>query len=232
MFNLGHKKFEDVDGNIYELDLTANPREIINSKLEVVIAVTYTNKELGVTFNTEFVLQFDAEEEVLTLLHNDKICGRIPLRTIDEGVVDRLADSDNTEESFSVLRDLIEDGSFELEINEAVDNALRNETSVFRDVLIELIQNDSDIPVEQLIDLIPTGDPIFGCLLRSGISTAAGQGLRCYLEQRKKDHTSKRRMIWEILRCMGHNSLRMLAKFTRKTFLCALSAGLPIISIS
>ena len=82
---------------------------------------------------------------------------------------------------------------------------------------------DGGALIDELIQSIPVPDPIFGCLIKAGLSTAIGQLLECNTIVPVRE-TAKQR-IWELLRCLGFNSLPMISKFTFRTLRCAVSFG-------
>lgn len=86
------------------------------------------------------------------------------------------------------------------------------------------ILEDGGDALSAAIDSVPVPDPVFGCLLRAGISTAAGQIVSCYMAFRQVENIRQR--IAHVLRCLSVNSLVMLSKFTWRTFKCALGGGL------
>ena len=86
------------------------------------------------------------------------------------------------------------------------------------------IMEDGGDAISAMIDSIPVPDPVFGCLLRAGISTAAGQIVSCYMAFHQVANIRSR--IAHVLRCLSVNSLVMLSKFTWRTFKCALGGGL------
>lgn len=81
--------------------------------------------------------------------------------------------------------------------------------------------------VEQAIQRIPAFDPVFGCLLKSGLSTAIGQLLECYPQVRALANPLHR--VWATLRCLGVNSFVMASKFTLRTLKCAALGGWDIV---
>jgi hypothetical protein len=89
---------------------------------------------------------------------------------------------------------------------------------------------DSTGAVERLIGAIPA-DPVFGCLIKAGISTTVGQLLRCYRECRdapdwkERDAPSWKETVYYVARCLGTNSARMLMTAIWRTGRCALFAG-------
>lgn len=89
---------------------------------------------------------------------------------------------------------------------------------------IAAVLEDGGDALSAIIDSIPVPDPVFGCLLRAGISTATGQIVSCYMAFRQVENIRQR--IAHVLRCLSVNSLVMLSKFTWRTFKCALSGGL------
>ena len=91
----------------------------------------------------------------------------------------------------------------------------------------EVISNwleDNGESVEHVIDHIPAIDPVFGCLIRAGLSTTIGQFISCYPQVRRASET-RWQWIANMLRCLGVNSFVMMAKFTKRTIRCALGAG-------
>lgn len=79
--------------------------------------------------------------------------------------------------------------------------------------------------IESAIQRIPAFDPVFGCLLKSGLSTAIGQLIECHSETRALSMERPRQRILGILRCLGVNSLAMAGKFTFRTLKCAAMGG-------
>jgi hypothetical protein len=83
---------------------------------------------------------------------------------------------------------------------------------------------------ERLIAAIPT-DPVFGCLIKAGISTTVGQLLRCYRECRdapdwkERDAPNWKETVYYVAHCLGTNSARMLMTAIWRTGRCALFAG-------
>jgi hypothetical protein len=86
------------------------------------------------------------------------------------------------------------------------------------------IMKDGGEALSAVIDSIPVPEPVFGCLLRAGISTATGQIVSCYMAFRQVENIRSR--VAHVLRCLSVNSLVMLSKFTWRTFKCALGGGL------
>lgn len=65
--------------------------------------------------------------------------------------------------------------------------------------LQELLR-DSDA-LEAAIESVPAIDPVLGCLIRSGLSSSAGQITKCYRQHRHRDMW--REVLDDVLRCLG-----------------------------
>ena len=84
-----------------------------------------------------------------------------------------------------------------------------------------------DEVVAQVIEMVPTmflgGDPITGCLIRSGLSATIGQLLTC------KNHTVDERWLWPrsraISRCLRNHGPDIAATAIGRALRCTLRAG-------
>lgn len=92
------------------------------------------------------------------------------------------------------------------------------------DAVCKLMDDSSEL--ERIIKGIPAVDPIFGCIIKSGISTTVGQIVKCSKTVAKD--SKLRRKIRDILKCLGVNKLSMLAQFTMRAIRCMLMAGWDI----
>ncbi|WP_084419323.1 hypothetical protein [Henriciella litoralis] len=78
-------------------------------------------------------------------------------------------------------------------------------------------------PLENAIELIPV-DPVFGCLIKAGISTTLGQSIRCY-DRARETHEGFRQRIRETFVCLGDSSVLMIMRATARTFRCMIMLG-------
>lgn len=79
------------------------------------------------------------------------------------------------------------------------------------------------LSVDQVIQNVPVPDPIFGCILKSGISTTVGQTLRCRNEAIQTEEW--RPYIRQILRCLSRNGTSMFLTALSRTFFCMATLG-------
>lgn len=77
--------------------------------------------------------------------------------------------------------------------------------------------------LEEIVQALPAGDPVFGCLIKAGISTSVGQVLRCYQDHR--DNPDRRAIAFNVLHCLGAHSARMIMTAIWRTGRCAALAG-------
>ena len=78
--------------------------------------------------------------------------------------------------------------------------------------------------IEECIQRLPVPlDPVFGCLLKAGISTVAGQSVRCIGETKGVEVLWRR--VREIFKCLGHSAPTMLLTAARRTFVCMIMLG-------
>jgi hypothetical protein len=85
---------------------------------------------------------------------------------------------------------------------------------------------DDSSAIESVINDLPAVDPIFGCIIKSGLSTTIGQIIKCN-KQVPKD-SNFRKKLRPILDCLGKNKYTMLSKFTLRTLKCMLFFGWDI----
>lgn len=82
----------------------------------------------------------------------------------------------------------------------------------------------SGSPIEETIQAIPT-DPIFGCLIKAGVSTTVGQTMSCYNESYDAEGGLPARIRQTII-CLGQNSIWMILTASTRTLRCIMMAGL------
>jgi hypothetical protein len=93
-----------------------------------------------------------------------------------------------------------------------------------KSIVADAITPGLDRAIERIIQGVPVPDPIFGCLLKAGISTLVGQLLRC-LQQIREVPTFGQR-VRETARCLRHNGIAMLSTAARRTFMCMVTLGI------
>ena len=77
--------------------------------------------------------------------------------------------------------------------------------------------------IEDAIQAIPS-DPVFGCLVKAGISTTVGQTMNCYNSTPQTSALSQR--VRETILCLGQNSNWMVLTASARTVRCMVMAGL------
>lgn len=77
--------------------------------------------------------------------------------------------------------------------------------------------------IEQLIHLIPA-DPLFGCIVKSAVSTVVGQTIRCW--RASSNAKAFRDRIRDIGSCLREYGLRMALTFMYRAGRCAVLAGM------
>lgn len=78
--------------------------------------------------------------------------------------------------------------------------------------------------IEDIIQALPCpGDPVLGCLIKSGIASTAGQMTRCYFGT--QGHEGRLARVKAIARCLGKNSSRIFWATIKRTFNCVLRLG-------
>ena len=87
---------------------------------------------------------------------------------------------------------------------------------------IQIVSAYQGRSVETAIQMIPT-DPIFGCLVKAGISTTVGQSIKWYNKTASIRPYFKR--IRETIKCLGANAGRIIITATGRTFLCMVTMG-------
>jgi hypothetical protein len=113
------------------------------------------------------------------------------------------------------------------QFGENLDDIFNNEDIDDRWERIRELISDYGEGIEAAIESIPVPDPIFGCLIRAGISTTIGQLLECYPRTRLAKSFSQK--IIPMLQCLGVNSLVMAGRFTMRTLKCAATGGWNIV---
>jgi hypothetical protein len=93
---------------------------------------------------------------------------------------------------------------------------------------IKTVLHDGGERAEQVIQGIPAGDPVFGCLIRSGLSTAIGHLIKC--NARVGSVQNVRRRVARIARCLRADSIAIGVKFILRTLKCAATGGLDSFS--
>ena len=77
--------------------------------------------------------------------------------------------------------------------------------------------------LDALFMAIPAGDPVFGCLLKAGISTTIGHTISCWNTTNGLGSLSGR--IRKTIRCLGFNLLNILNSATRRALECMMRLG-------
>jgi len=77
--------------------------------------------------------------------------------------------------------------------------------------------------LEDAILAIPAVDPVFGCLLKAGVSATAGELIRC--ERSHRDIQELRDKLKAILFCMVDGSMSILWVATVRAFKCLIMLG-------
>jgi hypothetical protein len=201
MPSLGRREFTDNEGNRYVLDIEFDDAAIMEDKLVTsVFAKRVLQNENGDDLPED---SWPTIEAKLSLLVADRIVilelpERDPIILHLGDNADAFFDDDHDFDQESEMADFIA-GMFES--GGAIDRA------------------------GDLIDFIPAGEPVLGCLIKAGISTTLGQMVQCYHQLPVERAETTKQKIWQMLRCLGVNGHVMLAKAGLRTLRCWLTAG-------
>ena len=75
---------------------------------------------------------------------------------------------------------------------------------------------------ETIIEYMPAGDPLLGCVVKAGVSTSVGQIIACNAEV---ERSGDRPRLKAILRCLRSNGVSMLRRAAVRTFKCWIRLG-------
>lgn len=102
-----------------------------------------------------------------------------------------------------------------------VSDFLGNGLDILKDG--RLIENEiGSAGIEDLIHMIPA-DPLFGCIVKSTVSTLIGQTIRCW--QSTSNASSLRNRVRDIGGCLREHGVRMALTFMYRAGRCAALAG-------
>lgn len=105
----------------------------------------------------------------------------------------------------AIFQDDDQTPTFEVTFSGSVPG-MEGKVSVLRKPLADLID------AEQIIDAIPawvfTGDPVLGCMVRSGLSAIIGQTIQC------KKSTADSHWYWERMKALGRCMLHHVPEMT------------------
>lgn len=112
----------------------------------------------------------------------------------------------------------IDTSNFDSAIQAGLDVAIEQVEQVFSELTGVSIAHS----VETLIQYIPLPDPVFGCLLKAGLSTVVGQLAKCIYSTRE----IRERRIRATFRCLGDHGMDMLSTAARRTLWCMIRLGI------
>lgn len=195
--NLKSLRFRDPKtGNECGIELNIDTLSVLNEQLQIEVYGWHTNYKDKKRTEEIYMVEYLASEDRILVKRNNEVVARINLETSTD-----YKRTNNLPDNFENL-----DGP-----------------KAF-DAVCGIMDNSSDIV--GLINNIPAVDPIFGCILKSGISTTIGQIVKCHKNVSKG--ASVRKKISDILKCLGANKMSMLAKFTTRALKCMLFLGWDI----
>jgi hypothetical protein len=94
------------------------------------------------------------------------------------------------------------------------------------DKVAEAVESGLGDYVAGLIDAMPVPDPIFGCLLKAGISSTIGQAIAC--TEVVGLEGAVRQVVWRLARCMRDHIGGILTRTLWRTARCIVTLGMPI----
>ncbi|MCW4462424.1 hypothetical protein OK349_11960 [Sphingomonas sp. BT-65] len=186
-------------GRLYHLELTIDRIAALRDELSInIVARSYSERRDGAA-EIEAALTLDLERnEIIVAIEGEEI-GRIPLDATE------VAEADEAD----VGAEGAAHGAWEPLVRHLVD---RN-------------GNPLAETVEAIIEAIPTGDPLLGCLLKGAISAGVGQIIRCHGKLQPQDETVGEKLR-AIARCLGRSVWGMLGRATVRSLRCMARGGI------
>lgn len=78
-------------------------------------------------------------------------------------------------------------------------------------------------PLEEALQAIPVPDPVFGCLLKAGLTTTLGQTMKCY--DQVKGASGGFRRVRRVFVCLAENGVGMIWTATSRSLRCMAMLG-------
>ena len=201
-------KFVSRGGDEYQLDLDLNDEAIMRNHVEFVVAGTVRKGASGRTIHAQFTVRLNVPDNRIEVIHQDQIVGTIYLARPD---INQVADVDEPET---------------LQLREHIDNTWER--------ICAFLEEGGRESIERIIDNIPAVDPVFGCLIRAALSTAIGQLLKCYAQDRpieedlrhREGEINRRRQAMRVLECLKNNLLAIGSRFAMRFWKCFAFGGI------
>ena len=203
MSNIKTVKGCDDQGNEYVIGLSLNDAAITKELLEIEVSGEYRKRGSRRWLHVVFTVQYNPAKNIIIIIYENETIGSIELREFNEG--------------FSEYLD-------ELEGSKAWEEICNYVVPSKTDQVEEVAEDNS---IETFIDGIPAAEPVFGCLIKAGLSTTIGQIIRCNAELnssvKEEEPIGRRKRIWLILRCLGVHTLSMSSKFVWRSVRCGIT---------
>ena len=183
---------------IYHLDLNIDRIAALREELSITITARSYSLEDERMVTVEAVLTVDVANNAIVIEIEGEELGRIPLDSIDVAQAD------------------------------AADDGAEDIERTAWDALAENLTCGGDNPVattvEAIIEAIPTGDPLLGCLLKGAISASVGQIIRCHGEIAPHEDRLRQKLR-SIARCLGVHGWEILGRATARSLRCMMRGG-------
>ncbi|WP_343519532.1 hypothetical protein [Sphingomonas sp.] len=192
------RQFEHRD-RLYHLEIGIDQIAALRDELSIEISARSHSPRGDGGVSIQAVLTVDLERHEIVIEIEGEELGRIPLDATAVADVDE-ADAEGAE---GIAR-------------EAWDGLVEH--------LVDGDGNPVAETIEAIIDAIPTGDPLLGCLLKGAISASVGQIIRCYGKLSPQDETVRQKLR-ALARCLGRNVWGMLGRATARALRCMVRGG-------
>ena len=90
--------------------------------------------------------------------------------------------------------------------------------------LRERLEGNTQLPLEEALQAIPVPDPVFGCMLKAGLTTTLGQTMKCY--DQVKGASGGFRRVRRVFVCLAENGVGMIWTATSRSLRCMAMLGL------
>jgi len=183
----------------YDLDIEFDDEAIMDATLAFEVTARVTNPE-GQSEEASLRLELDMDNQIGRILHEDDVW-----HTFMFNAAEAIQDNEGAEQPPGLVGDVQNDGG--------------------GDALSEFVEAGIGSHVEALLEAMPAGDPIFGCLLKAGVSSTLGQALICNEQTRQLNVATIVERLRRILGCMGDRAGKIVTRAMWRTFRCMARLG-------
>ncbi len=97
------------------------------------------------------------------------------------------------------------------------------EEGELKDGVYDTVSEGIDEGISRIIDAMPVPDPIFGCLIKAGISSVVGQAIAC--NEVRGNYIQESNRFWQIVKCLREHLGGVASRTLWRTARCMIRMG-------